>query len=107
MRLTETTASPASSTASSRSESGPVTRTRTRSRVAPGRPSRAPAQLNGMACRPSPPLSRAAPHWSAASNSAGWMPNPRAGPASSGSVTSAYTSSPSRHAARRPENAGP
>jgi hypothetical protein len=103
-----TTGAPASSTASSRTES-PVAATRTRNRDVPSRSSRTPDQLNGIRCRlPSPLSSRTTPLCIAASNSAGWIPNAFAASAcSSVSETSAKTSSPSRQAARTPWKTGP
>ena len=102
----DTTGAPVSSTASSRSAESPAATERTRSRVAPGRPSRTPVQLNGIRCPSSPSVSRITPLCRAASNRAGWMPYPSL-PAASGSSTSAYVRSPSRQAARTPWKAGP
>ncbi len=83
--------------------------------VAPGAPA-APAACSATPvpvqrlppARPGHPRRRAAPGAAAASSSAGWTPKPPASVrCSSGRATSANTSSPRRHTARTPWNAGP
>ncbi len=98
---------PVSSAAWNDSASGPHGATRTRSAEAPTACSTSPFHANGSTWRSSSGLAKAFV-WRAASSSAGCMPNlPASSRCSSGRTASAKTSSPRRHTARRPWNAGP
>ena len=103
--VTDSTGSPRPSASSTDTADGPDGAIRARTAVAPAACSDTPCQENGSAT-PVPEWVTAAA-CSAASKSTGCTPNPLTPPAASGSATSAKNSSPRRHNAVRPWNAGP
>ena len=105
---TDSTGNPSPSASSTDTADGPDGAIRARTDDAPAACSDTPCQENGsdISAPPAPECVTAAA-CSAASSSTGCTPNPVTPPAACGSVTSAKNSSPRRHSAVNPWNAGP
>src|SRR6185312_9018902 len=109
MEATDRTGNPNPSASAIDTADGVVRTIRALTAEAPAACNDTPCQENGTNIDPSAVSALARiTACSAASSITGWTPNPATDtPASSGSATSANTSSPRRHIAVKPRNAGP